>query len=421
MDGMRNGKRKSGSVLLLFLCWLVYTAGYLGKVNFAANITQIIDFYGVSKAEAGAVPSFLFFAYGCGQVVNGLLCKKYNVKWMVFAGLFVSASVNFVLALAPDFAVVKWLWALNGFMLSLLWPNLIRLLSETLPQNRLATSAVVMGTPVALGTLAVYGTSSLFALFEKFEYSFYLAAASGMAISVLWLLLFRRATEGAMREKSAEERAVSESGEPTLSGRKTPSRTLFFLSLGLLCFFAVGINLIKDGLSTWLPAILKEEFSYSDSLSILLTLFLPALATFANPFALWVHKKIPDYVLHCVAGFSVTAVLVVAIIASLSLKLTFVMLLGLILVNFLASSSNSVLTSIYPLFMRDVLSSGMIAGVLNGFCYLGSTLSSYGLGAIADAFGWTSVFFALVAFCGVTVILGALYLLAGRVLTKKER
>ena len=374
----------------------------------------------MSKAEAGIVPSFLFFAYGCGQVVNGILCKRYNVKWMIFIGLFVSACINLVLAFAPSFAVIKWLWALNGFMLSLLWPTLIRLLSESLPQKKLSTSAVVMGTPVALGTLLVYGTSSLFAAFQKFRYSFYLAAFYGMAVSVLWLVFFSRATERAVREKSTEEGEISVRKEGGTPASKPVPRTLFFATVGILCFFAVGINLARDGLSTWLPAILKEEFFFSDSLSILLTLFLPLLATFANAFALFVHKKIPDYVFHSVAGFGFIAVLVGVIVGSLALKLAAVLILCLIAVNFLASSMNSLLTSIFPLFMRDAVSSGMIAGVLNGFCYLGSTLSSYGLGAIADSFGWTSVFWTLIAFCLLTFVIGAAYAVLRRSIRKKD-
>ena len=43
MNQIQN--KKSQTVLLIFLAWLVYTMSYLGKVNYSANITQIIDFY----------------------------------------------------------------------------------------------------------------------------------------------------------------------------------------------------------------------------------------------------------------------------------------------------------------------------------------------------------------------------------------
>ena len=78
IKGSNKAKASDGAYLLIFLSWLLYTISYLGKVNYSANITQIVDYYQISKAEAGMVPSFFFFAYGIGQVVNGLFCKKYN-------------------------------------------------------------------------------------------------------------------------------------------------------------------------------------------------------------------------------------------------------------------------------------------------------------------------------------------------------
>ena len=412
----KQQSKKTKALLLIFLGWLVYTTSYLGKVNYSANITQIIDFYGVTKSQAGIVPTFFFFSYGIGQVVNGLLCKKYNVKWMIFSSLLISASINLTIAVSNNFSLTKWLWLINGFTLSILWPTLIRMLSDALPKKSLATSSIVMGTTVALGTLMVYASSSVFAAFNNFKLSFYTAGISVIIVAVIWILLYGKAVFLAKKEKELEEN--DEKVEITSSERKETGkseRKLLFTTIYVLCFCAVGINLIKDGLTTWVPSILKEEFSMSDSLSILLTLFLPVLAVFGNALSIKIHKIIPDYVNHCVAVFAVIAVLICAIIGSLTLEIVSVMLIGLVLVNFLASSLNSLLTSVFPLFMRDKVNAGLFAGVINGFCYLGSTLSSYGLGTIADNFGWTAVFLTLAGFC----ILSFLVWIGYRVICQK--
>ena len=55
---MTKEHQKNGAGLLVFLGWLMYATSYIGKVNHCANITQIIDFYNVSKAEAGLAPTF---------------------------------------------------------------------------------------------------------------------------------------------------------------------------------------------------------------------------------------------------------------------------------------------------------------------------------------------------------------------------
>lgn len=391
---------KSQATLLIFLGWLVYTISYLGKVNYSANITQVIDFYGITKTQAGAVPTFFFFSYGVGQVFNGIFCKKYNIKWMIFTSLFVSAVINIIIAISTDFSIMKWLWLINGFSLSVLWPTIVRLLSETLPKKVLGTSSVVMGTTVAIGTLIIYGLSSIFAAFDKFKLSFYTAGISVFIVSVIWLILYNKAVILSVEERKDDDIEEKEEADETIKNEQGKwERKSLFVSIYVLCFFSIGVNLIKDGLTTWVPSIIKEEFFMSDSISILLTLFLPIIAVFGNVGALRMHERIPDYVNHCGAVFVIIAVFIGVIIGSLKLELIYFMIIGLVIVNFFASSLNSLITSIFPLFMRGKVNSGLFAGVLNGFCYVGSTISSYGLGAIADNYGWANVFYTLVGFC----------------------
>lgn len=419
---MRNQiNNKSQAGFLIFLGWLVYTMSYLGKVNYSANITQIIDFYDVTKTEAGIVPTFFFFAYGIGQIVNGLLCKKYNIKWMIFISLFVSSSINLLIAVSSDFSIMKWLWLVNGFVLSILWPTIVRMLSESLPQVKLSTSSIVMGTTVAVGTLIVYGSSSVFAIFDNFKLSFYLAGVSVLVVAIIWIFCFDKAVKTAKQEKEQEKiRTVPENDGISKQETDKKQRKILFATIYILCFFAILVNLIKDGLMTWVPSILKENFSMSDSLSVLLTLFLPILAVFGNAFAYVIHKRIPDYINHCVAVFAVIAVLIGAIIGSLKLEIAVTMLIGLVAVNFLASSLNSLVTSVFPLFMRGKVNSGLVAGVINGFCYVGSAISSYGLGVIADNFGWMSVFVLLVGLCLATIVLWVGYIGFKRCVEKKR-
>ena len=422
IKGSSKAKASDGAYLLIFLSWLLYTVSYLGKVNYSANITQIVDFYQISKAEAGIVPSFFFFAYGIGQVVNGLFCKKYNIKWMIFLSLFVSAVINLIVALAPDFEIIKWLWMLNGFMLSILWPTLVRLLSGALPQKDLGKSSVIMGTTVATGTLVIYGLSSVFAMFDMFKLSFYTAAVMDMIVAVLWIFLYRKALKCACEEKSKEAvlHYTEDKKEKNFENDKT-DKGMIYITIFVLCLYAVIVNLTKDGLTTWVPSILKENFAMSDSVSILLTLTLPIVAIFGNLAALKMHKVIPDYITHCFVVFIIIGGIVGLTIAGISQTQIIFTLAGLMFVNFMASSLNSLITSIFPIFMREKVNSGLFAGILNGFCYVGSTISSYGLGLIADNFGWISVFWLLIGCCFFAGIVWCIYSCVRRILCARGR
>jgi sugar phosphate permease len=53
---------------------------------------------------------------------------------------------------------------------------------------------------------------------------------------------------------------------------------------------------------------------------------------------------------------------------------------------------NNVITSMMPLELRNNINPGLMAGLVNAFCYVGSTLSAVILGDIADQESWALVF-----------------------------
>lgn len=412
---------KGGAGFLIFLVWLVYATSYLGKVNYSANITQIIDFYQVTKAEAGLPPTFFFFAYGVGQVVNGLLCKRYPIKLTIFVSLTLSSLLNLTIAVSSDFGMVKWLWLANGFALSLLWPTLIRLLSESLANVELGKSSIVIGTTVASGTLTIYALGALYAYLGHFKLSFYTAAFADLLVAVFWLCSYNKATAMALAEKASEASSAElEPAEESVRASKSMPQAIL-LSTVFLCLFAVVTNLVKDGLITWVPSVLKEEYALSDAMAILLTLVIPVIAVFGNAFALALHKKFSDYVSQGCFCFAVISGILGGILWSLGAKNMAAMLIGLLLTSLFASSINSLITAIYPIFMRSQLNSGMFAGILNGFCYLGSTISSYGLGAVADKHGWLGVFWLLLGVCLFCCVIWLIYVILRSVVAGKTQ
>lgn len=414
--------KKSGTWLIIFLGWLMYMTSYLGKVNYSANINEIIEFYGITKAEAGIVPTFFFFAYGIGQVINGIMSKKYNMKWMIFGSLMTSAVINLTVGLTANFAIVKWLWLINGFTLSVLWPTLIRLLAESLPKKDLGRASVITGTTVASGTLIIYGLSSIYAAIDRFKLAFVTASVAAAVVALVWVLFYNKAREMSMAEMTDEDRAtVGQTVSYDKVEQSAGEKKLFFTMIYLLCFIAVGVNLIKDGLTTWVPTILKEEYAVSSSLSILLTLTLPIVSIFGNACAVEMHKKIPDYITHCAVLFVAIGVIIGVIIGALSWEIMLILLGGMMLVAFLASTLNSLITSVFPMFMRGKVNSGLYAGILNGFCYVGSTISSYGLGYIADHHGWTAVFYVLVCFCAAVTAIWLVYLFLRQHFSRKDK
>ncbi len=426
MQGLK--RKKTGmkkSFLLIWLCWLAYMCSYLGKVNYSANITQIESFYKVSHAEAGMVSTFFFFAYGAGQIFNGIFCGKYNIKYVVFGGLMCSSLVNFLIAITNNFTLIKFFWFLNGASLSVLWPCMIGLLGKTLKKEDMASASAVMGTTVAIGTLIIYGLSAIFALFDGFRFAFLTPAIVNPCVAFLWLFSFDKLTKNKEGETDDSldisiEETPKQGGQVCVEQKKKMPKDLLIMII-VMCVFAVATNLVADGLTTWVPSILKETYHLPDSLSILLTLCLPLLAVFGNVLALILYKKYTkSFVGNCCVLFAVIGLLILAVIGLLQTPLFIFTLICFAIVRFFAGSSNSTITSICPLFLKGKVDSGRLAGILNGCCYLGSTISSYGLGVIADSFGWNTVFYLLFGVCVFVVAMALVYFFVGKIKGNKE-
>ncbi len=403
MEAVANREKKDtekSQYLPMVLCWLVYMAAYLGRYSYAANISVVIDSFGVTRADAGLVSTFFFFAYGIGQVVNGIFAKYYPRRVIIPLALFVSTAVNAAIFLGAPFASYKFLWLLNGISQSLLWPNLISALSDTLRANALSKAILLMSSTVAVGTFVSYGGSALFSVFGGYRYSFLLGAVAMLSVGLLWISLYKKAFK-------KREEAGPVAAKEAMPSEKKPvgiARSLLPLIL-ILGLFAIINNLVKDGLTTWMPRFLKEAFGLPDSLSMVLTLVLPVLGFFGAACATTVHKKVPSFALHSGLWFLLSAFMIFGCILLLNTSLWWLMLLLFGIVSLAMHGINNIITSMAPLYMREKVNAGLLAGILNGCCYVGSTVSSYGLGAVADYLDWSGVFLVLLCAAAIPVLI----------------
>lgn len=269
------------------MCWLVYASAYLGRYSYNSNITLIESAFGASHAESGLVTTCFFFAYGAGQIVNGFFCRRYPKRIVLALSLAGAAAINLAVFFGVPFSCMKYLWFLNGAFQSVLWSSLVTVLSENLDARNLPKAILAMSTTTSAGTLVACGLSALFALSGNFRLSFVSGAAAMLAVALCWFVFYGRLTAGASRISGETSAVPSEK-------KKTVLQASVFILLSALAVCAVFDNLVKDGLNTWVPAVLKENFGLADSLSIVLTLALPVLGIFGAMFAsfLGVSSKI---------------------------------------------------------------------------------------------------------------------------------
>lgn len=395
------------SNFLIFICWAAYTAAYVGRLNYNASMVEILSQLSITKEAAGTVSSFFFFAYGAGQLVNGLLSRKYNTKYSVTIALAGSCIINILMTVFTEISVMKYLWFFNGVFQSILWSSLIKTLSQYLSDEKLPKAVMVMSTTVASGTFAAYGLAALFsALSLRWTTIFYVSAVVVGVISVVWFF-------GMTTVQKCEKTVTVTNKSESKKFRITPA---FAISTLVIIISAVANGFIKDGVTTWVPSILKEEFGVAPSLSIIVTLLLPIVSIFGASIVKAFHKKQKDANILNGCFYLASAVLAGLIIVTVGFRSVPVTLALFGGTACMMAAINNVITSIVPLYTRDKIDSGLSAGLLNTFCYVGSTMSISLLGKIADTKGWNDVFICILIFTVVAFSACA----AGAILTRKK-
>ena len=398
---------------LIYLVTIMYTSVYLAKLNYGALTVEIIKEMGCTKSAAGMVGSFFFFAYGIGQVVNGFLAKHMNEKLFMTAALFGSAVCNVAMCFAPSVEVMKYIWLLNGIAMSPLWCNVVKVQGKYVSDKNMPRSLMMTGLTTPIGTALNYGLCALVATYFNWRVSFWIAAALMTFMAILWYFTLNDIERNAVPIQEAQPKADAEN-----STAKPKAKLTKALLIGLIIMFTAGMftQFTREGLNAWVPSILYEVYALPSTLSIALTLLLPLLASFSNFILVALEKKSKDFLLLSILFVGVASLAMAVLVSCYSLNSVVITLACFIIVTLCCAAIGNITTNHIPLFYRDRFDTGSMAGIGQGMCYLGSTLSTYTLGYVADKGGWYNVFLVL----GAVIVFSCIMCVAAKFFTRQH-
>jgi OPA family glycerol-3-phosphate transporter-like MFS transporter len=386
---------KKNASTLVVACWLAYTLAYVGRLNYNANLIEVITSLSVSKAEAGTVSAAFFMAYGIGQLGNGILSRFYNGKWAIFGALIASAVINFAMPMLPNVEAMRVFWLGNGIAQSFLWCNLIRILAKNLSDQHMPGAIFAMSTTVAVGTFLAYGLSALCVTLFTWRWMFMLSSVTLVVAGIVWMLFLTRV------ERAGGD--FSPNG-PKQTGEKLKTSPWLIGSIIVFGLLGLGNGFVKDGVITWTPSLLFERFQLSSAFSIAVTLVIPLLSVLGAWIAKWLTRRHVAHMAQSGLLFGAASALLAVAAGALSSLYLPVMMAILVGIACLMAAVNNVLTSMVPLAFREHADSGFLAGLINTFCYGGSMASAVWIGRVADRGGWNSVFLWLTGVSLVAVV-----------------
>lgn len=410
MEGRRGGAAKKlytpRSIYTLFaVCWFSYFCTYLGRLNFTACIAEIETAGALSKVQLGRISSAFFVCYGLGQFFSGFLADRLRAKALVGLGLLGSAAINFGMAISRTPGWMAALWAANGLCQALAWAPLVRTVANLARGEQCARICLNLATTTPAGTLAAYLMCVVCVALGSWRSAFLAGGVFLAAAGAVWLAGITGLERLAARD-GLEDATPLRAGGASAAGAP-PRLPLMLLPL---CLAACLHGLLKDGIMTWVPSLLKEQFGFPAAFSIALTMLLPVvnlsgvyLADRANVRRF--HNEAAAagfFFLLCGAGMCAWA-----LAGRGSFPFTFAMLL---FSTTCMTGVSTLLLSLFPLRFRRWGAAATVTGVLNAVTYAGSALSSVGFGALSARWGWGVVG---LAWCA-AALLGAGVCAAGR-------
>jgi sugar phosphate permease len=405
---------KSWRMRIFFTVWITYIIYYIGRTNISIATPLILDEYSaITEPIMGLVGATFFLIYAFGQFVNGFLGDKIGSRRFITLGLIVSSIINIFMSVGFEFIWVAFLlWGLNGYFQSMGWAPAVKTIANWHPpdergkwSSRLATSYLLGG--VLSWVLAIFITSTLSL---DWRFAFIIPGIIMLVMSFHFYLRCRNAPEECglptLEEECDGKMFMGESREDEFLGFKytlntiIKTRTVLFASFGLFC-----LNMVRYGLTTWLPLIIVTEGEY---FSIWKTIFYPIGGTIGVIVGAWFSDKfVGKRRVPVICTLFIALGLTLFIYTLLPpLDITFGIPV-LLLIGFLNFGPHGLLVSTIPMEFGTRKAASAATGFIDGWGYIGAAITAYTSGTLIAVAGSSAAFilWIIVAFVGGLVLL----------------
>ena len=386
--------------MFVFLCCLVYFTSYLTRINYGAVLVEIIRDLDITKEAGSIAVTGSFITYGVGQLISGLLGDKMSPRLLIALGLCSTAAVNLSMVFLPDIRIMTVVWCFNGFFQAMLWPPLVKMMAENLQGTAYTRAVVLVSAAASVSTIFVYLTAPVLISWINWRAIFVLSGTAGFAAAFFWY----RGTAGA----SVGERNP---GEEAAGIDEKHVRFSDIASCGIILIMTVIIlqGTLRDGITTWMPSYINDNFGIDSAKSILSGVLLPIFSIISVTVGAKILSKLKDELLTATLLFGVA--LAASLLMPFVSRLIYVSIFLMGLITGCMHGVNLMLISRLPVHFKRFGRISTISGLLNACTYIGSALSTYGFAHFADQpNGWSVVVWLWVAICVLGTGLAALNL-----------
>lgn len=386
---------------ILITSWITYASFYLIRVNMSVAIPGIIKEFGISKTAIGGVLTALFAAYAFGQFVNGQIGDKFGARKVVTVGLLCSAILNIIFGFTQGFLIsMIIIWGLNGFFQAMGWGPIVKTVASWFPPQKRGMASGILGTSYIIGSSISILLAGFIAGHFGWRWTFWFPALITIITALNWYLKIRNSSEEAGFEPTeivvSDINSAKETGYALkYAGIKHSIKTILGdkrIWFASFCLF--GLNIVRYGFLDWAPTYFFEVQKAAISTSAYKTLIFPLAGALGALSSGWLSEKVFKRRKALVASFMLFALAVaIWLFPQVPVGNWVLGLIILAVIGFLTFGPHMMIVTLLPMDLGSKERASSVAGFIDGWGYIGASLTGIGTGFLLDNFGWHTAFY----------------------------
>ena len=390
---IKRKTKKSACYYLIFICIFMYVSMMGAKNLYTAEIIEIIDAFGSTRAKASMANTLYYITYAAGQVVLFFCFDKLNLKRFISVTIAISAINTIITGLVTDMWQIWLLFAINGCLQASGYAGIMLIFAKNLPFKYLAgANRIISSSSVAANVLS-FGFATVSVSFFDWRFGFYVLGGL-FVLSVLVFAFSYSGTVKAIKEREEAEEtacgnAVPLKAEPELYadiGSKKKKVVFYTVVLVGIFFF----NALHFAVNNWF----SDMYNIPKNYSMLITIVVPMVILLGPIISIGYNEKHSDVLRGALLFSSVTLIFPLYMIFFYDLNVIatiLVLLLYLILIN----GGRIFFSSIMAFRMRKVINAGSYSAITNASASVAAGVAPTVVGFIADLGGWGVSFLSL--------------------------
>jgi len=366
-----SDKKQINRISVLFA--LTYMVSYISRINYGAVLSEMEAATQVQKTLLSMAVTGSFITYGVGQVVTGICGDWFSPKKLIAFGFVLTALMNGIIPLCRTPMQMMLVWSVNGFAQAFMWPPMVKMMTALLSDDdyKKVTTRVIWGS--SAGTIVVYLLSPALIWLGGWKAVFVFAALCAAVMLLVWL------------KKAPEVTVVS---KKQLQEQPKVKFNLFRPAMLLIMLMVICQGMLRDGVTTWMPSYITDNYNLGSQISILTGVVLPLFSILCTQLGTRLYRKKLQNPLTCAAllfGVGMAASLVLVVLGNIS---PVVSVLGMAMLTGAMHGVNLMLICMLPAYFQKTGKVSTVSGVLNACTYIGSALSTYMIAYLVEKFGW---------------------------------